>query len=237
LPPEAREAWDRLALSTAVLQASSNRKIIPFREKALRKPIHDLIVFWKKAGLVHTSLTALTHVDEAFKVVWSKDLTQGVLDHDTYVRDFNEGIKYPNIRHSGLADFEHLRAVAKPTDEPEKALEAAEIGLKHGISALSQREGNAAFARSIAEVLIVAMVAALKWGLERKDVEPVTLATLVALLDENDGNGLAYRQAWQKSQLGGVFEDVQAAVASDILELSRLVRAGEVFLLCLEGWM
>jgi hypothetical protein len=53
-------------------------------------------------GIVHTSLTGLTHAHtgQAFAIVWAEDFSQGVEYHDNYARGFNQGIKYPNIRMS-----------------------------------------------------------------------------------------------------------------------------------------
>ena len=122
-------------------------------------PTRDLVAFWREYGAVHTSLTSLTHghTGKAFSVVWSRILSDGVESHDNFARDFNQGIKYPNIRMSGLADFDHLRAVEKPAEFP---AETNELRMIDG-HPLSHREGCAAFSRSISEVLIVAMHAAL----------------------------------------------------------------------------
>ena len=239
LPPDAREAWDGLCRSMEKLREMAKPMVERLRETAIYRPVHELIVFWKKLGIVHTSLTALTHAyrGEAFSIVWADDFSQGVESHDNYARNFNQGIKYPNIRLSGLADFEHIRAVQKPAEEPNENKKFIEICECTGDGPLSHKEGNGVFARSIAEVLIVAMHVANSWGLKRNEVEPVTLETLVSLIRENKGNAIEFERVWRAEKLGAVYEDVVAAIKSDELELRRFVRCGEIFLLCLEMWV
>ena len=169
-------------------------------------------------------------------MVWSEDFALGVEYHDNFARNFNDGIKYPNIRMSGLADFAHLRAVDKPVKFPEHARKFIEVERSFGSAPLTHREGNAAFVRSISEVLIVAMHASLTWGLRQEDVQQVTCPTLASLIRENEGDDRAFTVAWQDEELDNILNDVKAAVASDVLELRRFVRCGELFLLALERW-
>jgi len=189
-------------------------KLDELREKGILKPVNHLLLLWSNS-YVHTSLTALTHekLGKAFSVEWNSTLKMGMVHFDVYARNFNEGIKYPNIRMSGLADFEHVEHVDQ------------------------DKIGYALFARSIAEVLIVAVHAGINWGCERTLIGKAIMLGLVEILQDQGGNWTKFYELWNRELLDSIVEDIEAAIASDALLLQRFVRAGELFVLARENWL
>jgi hypothetical protein len=196
------------------LRLSVEPNLVELREKGILKPISDLLVLWSNS-CVHTSLTALTHEEhgEAFRIQWNSALEKGVVHFDIYARNFNEGIKYSNIRMSGLADFEHLEQVTQ------------------------DKIGYALFARSIAEALIVAVHAGINWGCSRALIGKAIMLGLVDTLDGAHGNWKRFYELWERESLDSIVQDVEAALVSDTLLLQRFVRSSELFVLAKENWL
>lgn len=202
-------------------------------ERAILGPVGDLVKIWMHLSAVHTSLTSLTHEThgDAFRIEWNPDLNKGVTHFDVYARNFNEGIKYPNIRMSGLADFEHMRFVQRshkklPEDVPRILLD----------NVLDEVTGYAMFTRSIAEALIVAIHAAIVHECRRSVIGQIIKFALSEVLKENKGDWKRFEEIWDEERLDAIVDDVEAAIASDTLRLQRFVRAAEIFVLALENW-
>jgi len=156
------------------------------REKAIILQLHDLIIIWKKISHVHESITSLTHTEnqEAFKIRWNTNLQQGVSSFDVYARGFNNGIQYPNVRMSGPADFQHMRATKKTPEDPELAAEAP----TYSKPPLEENEAYGVFARCIAEILMVAVHAAIIRKASRDIIGPTIRNALAELLIMNDSS-------------------------------------------------
>lgn len=211
------------------------------RERCILVPVGVLVKLWENS-VVHTSLTSLTHEThgDAFRIEWNPALNKGVTHFDVYVRNFNEGIKYPNIRMSGLADFEHLRFVQGPHKKLSE--DTLRICTSTGFSPLldeilDEISGYAIFTRSIAEALIVAVHSAFIRKCRRAIIGQVIVSALSEVLKENKGDWKRFEETWGEERLDAIVDDVEAAIASDTLRLQRFVRAAEIFVLALENWL
>lgn len=202
---------------------------------SLRRPIEALMKMWREVGLVHGSLTSLSHArDNPIQIEWGPRATDGVIDHHSFARSFNDGIQYPNISMAGLRDFAHVEQVAKPdVEDPERTLKSL---LTVPGDLLTLRQGYGVLCRSIAEVLIVAIHGAILKGVRfRELIGPIIIESLSSLLEPPRYFPEDLLEAWEGEKLHRMVRDVDDAIASDTLRLSRLVRAAELFVLALEG--
>jgi len=197
-------------------------------QTSLQRPISDLTQLWNMAGLVHGSLTSLSHAtEEPIAVTWGPQASDGVVDHHSFARSFNQRILYPNLAVSGLRDLDHVCTVDKPVQDPSL--------LKQG-GALSLREGYGVYCRSIAEVLIVATHGALLKGSRHRSIIAATMLEAMAGLVESAGHAPEMlRTSWANERLSDMLADVEEAMDSGTLRLSRFVRTAELYILALEG--
>lgn len=150
---------------------------------------------------------------ERFNVYWNSDITKGVVLFSNYIRNFNEGIKYPNLRKSGLGDFEHIIAAKR---------DAIGFGL---------------FARSIVESVIVAAQAGLMRKISTEVISHAIKVGLWEVVAEQGGEMTGFRRRWDQENLDEFVYDIQNANTTDILRLNNLVRIAELFVLAMEGWL
>ena len=210
------------------------------RQTAIECPIHNLVVLWRKVGIVHESITSLTHTAQSrsFSIRWSAHLQDGVDSCDVYVRGFNEGIKWPNVAVSGqLRDFEHLRSVEKECDDPGSAAQFRNSRERSREPSLTEQEGYGVFARSISEVLMVAVHAGLVRKVAPSLISESVCEGLVAALKQSGGDWKAFVRNWNTEKLGLLVQDIQAAIVSDRLHIARFVKASELFVLALQNWL
>jgi tetratricopeptide (TPR) repeat protein len=217
---------------------------------AIYGPIHNLILFWKEENLVHTSITSLTHEEDgnSFKIEWCKDISQGISQFDVHVRNFNQGISYPNIAISGLRDFSHVKPVNKFTKQcysPQKETvvpgsvgqSVREYFQTNNMTMLTEREGYAIFARSIAECIILAVHSGIIKNAEDSVISQTIKTALVDLLRENECNSNYFITKWENEKLYRIISDVKSAIVSDTLNILRFVRIAELFILTLEKYI
>lgn len=209
------------------------------KETAVHLQLHDLVQLWKNVSVVHESITSLTHIENAksFSIKWSKRLQNGVDTSDIFIREFNKGIKYPNVATSGLRDFAHLRSVDKHAKNPKAAAEARAIGERHGIPPLTEQDGYGIFTRSICEVLMVAVHGALLRKATQQVIATAIKAGLVDILRDNSCDWRRFSDKWNSENVDRMVDDLEAAMVSDQLRIARFVRAAELFVLALEGWL
>jgi hypothetical protein len=196
------------------------------------KPIHDLFKLWL-GGLVHTSITALTHDEStAFTITWHTLLVHGVVGFDVHARRFNEGIEFPNVGMAGLRDFAHVVTVETPFVNPEPHLSRS-VNSISGRLPLPAHEGLAILARSIAETLIVAVHGGIRGRADDEIISSAIATGLEDVLREEGGDCAAFMKVWKSEGLHEVVTDVRIAIATDVLQLRRFVRSTEQFILSL----
>lgn len=197
---------------------------------SIQVPIHDLTVIWKRAGMVHSAITSLSHGDEEpISIRWGPQASDGVVDHHSFARNFNKRIRYPNVRLSGLADFEHMVVVDKAVEDRQR-----DFILAPG-EPLSLREGYGVFCRSIAEVLIVATHGAVLRGARmRSIIAPIILEVLASLIESAGHTAVTLRTRWAEEGLFEMVREVDEAMRSDTLRLAHFVRTAELYILAVD---
>jgi len=211
--------WDKYTRDTHSLFAYLNdEKMPPFINEehakdfiykyAINRPISQFLSFWKQLNMIHTSLTSLTHEhhNESYEVEWCEDVSQGILKFDVFIRNFNQGILYPNISLNGLRDFAHFKRIKKMSDNLD------DIDKRRYI--LSRKDEYSAIARGISECLILAVHSALvKKAKDRIICETIRNA-LIDLLRDHNCTVVLLNSAWDKEHFDKIVEDVKSAIVS-----------------------
>jgi hypothetical protein len=223
--------------------APLDKKIKPhefIKYTAIIVSVGDLAEWWLNAGMVHTSLTALSHNTDNLFVKWSdRSLQEGVISFTTHARNFNEGILYPNVGLSGLRDFEHVQSVIPHQDVPHSLLWLATDRPQrpqHPDGELSIYQGLAEFTKSIAECIILAAHAGITRKISNALIAPSVHEGLCFVLKECGRNPKSFSVAWENLRGNQILNDIQQAIDSNKLLFRRFVGLAEQFVLCLEGW-
>ncbi|MFZ3136178.1 MAG: hypothetical protein WA126_02165 [Thermodesulfovibrionales bacterium] len=175
------------------------------------KSAADLCSLWQRGNLIHSSLTSLSHhgATNSFQIKWHNNISLGVTDYSNYVRNFREGTRYPNLRMSGLADFEHICRVRRNSD------------------------GYEAFSKSIAELIICASLSCMS-EMTRKHAGLIVGVTLAEALARHKGDYEGFWKQAKGEELWAVVDDISTAKLNDQLNMCRVVRLAELFVLSLE---
>jgi Tfp pilus assembly protein PilF/ribosomal protein L37AE/L43A len=194
---------------------------------SIYKPVSDLISFWKR-GQVHSSITALTHEENTgkFNIIWNKDINQGISEFDVHIRNFNQGILFPNVAMSGLRDLGHVKFV-------ENYFETSAATTVQDANVLSEEKGYAIFARSIAECVILAVHSAIIKNADDQIIARTIKKALVDLLKEEGYETTEFESKWGQEHLATIVNDVKSAIVTDQLITQRFIRVAELFVLAL----
>ncbi len=206
-------------------------------DKAVEVPIGDLTELWLNAGIIHNSITSLSHSgkeEDHIYIRWSKKLKAGVQEYSSNARNFNERIKYPNVRWTGIWDFEHIRKVLPSIDLPHSR---NWDNKKNGCEILNAIEGIGFFAKSIAETIILAIHTALINRINRWEIAPTILKTLCKILKYYGSNSEKFVRSWDLLQGDNSIEDVELALSTNVLHTHRFVGLSERYVFSLEGWL
>jgi FOG: TPR repeat len=215
----------------------ANEDLIEFlRYHAIIVPLGDLTNLWMNCGLVHTSLTALSHDADKLFVRWSKNLRGGVVEFATHAREFTQGILYPNVARTGLRDFEHIKNVAASVDVSH-SLGWAKLSGEFNKPPLSINEGFEEFTKSIAEGIILAVHASIVHKVPRQLIAPTIREAMCTILGEYDCDYQKFDTAWGWLNGDDIVKDIEDAINADILAMRSFVGLAERFVLTLEGWI
>ena len=213
----------------------------------------SLAWMWKEQGLVHMSLTELSH-DHAngFNLLWNDDVTLGLKYFDTNLRSFVAGVRETNIRVN----------YTSPLYMEDRPFKITLVDLEHVKEFKPDAVGYSYLARMMVEVFILSCLpgVARRQGAHPFPMDPrlgflyfldFDLGALRPIdsrvIGQHIKHGLScglidqgitarpFSEAFDAAHWSLAVEDVADAIRTDVLRLSRIARIAERFVRVLQG--